>query len=168
MTPEQEQFRNLPPEEQRVAIAKDVLKQMKLKKIKPSHGVYLDLTGSVPISGDEQVCDVLANKHCEVCALGGMMVAAVMKADDLKVSQLYLQSENLYAIGGNDCSSYLSRFFTHDQLKQIEAAFERWTECDGQDVKPFAPEARGAVKRMTLVMKNIIKNNGTFVWPASP
>lgn len=165
MNAKQEAFAKLRPEEQRVAIAKDVIKQLRLKTLKAEHGTYLNLDKAAEVNGDAQLCDVIDGQKCEVCALGGMMIASVLLANELKVSEVWWGGDRLYGIGGEACLSYLSRFFPYEQLKEIEAAFEGWTEAEHRRVKQFRPKLHGATKRLTAVMKNIIANNGTFVWP---
>ena len=169
MNKKQEAFWKLTPEKQRVAIAKDVIKQLELLKIKPKlNSGYVDLAKSYVGAPDAQVCDVVANQKCTVCALGGMMVSAVQLADKLRVSDIASEWEGIASVGylGADiCYDYLRTFFTREQLRQIEAAFEGWTEIRGVPYKKFEPKVRGAANRMILVMKNIIKNKGTFVWP---
>lgn len=165
MNKKQEAFTKLSPEEQRVTIAKDVIKQLKLKTMEAEHGVYLDLYDPPAVNGDAQLCDVIAGQKCQVCALGGMMIASVLLANELQVSDVWWGGERLYAVSGESCFTYLSRFFPREQLKAIEAAFEGWTEIEHRTVNKFSPKLRGATKRLTAVMKNIIENNGTFVWP---
>lgn len=172
MNAKQKAFLKLDPAKQRVAIAKDVIKQMAARKIKPriNYG-YIDLEEKVLDAEDSQVCDILAKQQCTVCALGAMMVTAVQRANKLKVKDLdSWWCNELDYIDQPDCLSYLGKFFPSEQLDAIEAAFEGWDpiEHDLPFKKRFAPRLRSATARMTAVMENIVKNKGTFVWPESP
>lgn len=156
-------FKKLTKAEKRVVIARDVIAQLDLKRLKARHNTYVDLVGSpAEIQSDSvQVCDLTVGRKCEVCALGAMFVTAVERADRLTVADTShgWGYGELEGIGGEDCYHYLSRFFSHGQLALIENAFEGFNE------NAFAAVARSPSARMRLVMQNIIDNGGKFVMP---
>src|SRR5579885_1896683 len=97
-------FAKLSKAEQRVAIAKDVLKQLKAKKIRPKFGVYLGMPSRsddlnfrkhlIPNLMDEKLNDkdlqeVLQKiPTCEACALGSMFYCSVKKYDNYPIAKL--------------------------------------------------------------------------------
>jgi hypothetical protein len=88
-------FKEATKAEKRVIIAKDVLTQLALGKIKATNGTYLlsdELTEAVDAydsyvnygdcdnkeAGETQICDVFKDmKSCKACALGSVFVSAV-------------------------------------------------------------------------------------------
>src|ERR1700722_17951755 len=90
-------FASLKPAEKRVAIARDVLAQLRLGKLKATVGIWLgnseNTDDSALLLGNDaqkkqnmELQSVLNNiKSCDGCALGGLFMCAVKKADKLKV-----------------------------------------------------------------------------------
>lgn len=148
----------------RVAIAKDVIKQITAKRLLARKNIYLMAghTGSqddawrtklYKQNASTQLNEVLP-KVCQVCAIGAVFVAAVEKNDALKVGQLYTEDGVRFVTSGT-MKKYLRRWFSAAQLYLMEGVFEGWDdsadtlEGDSTDVLVF-------------IMKNIIKNKGTF------
>jgi hypothetical protein len=159
----------------RVAIAKDVLTQIKLKKLEPTSGVYLDKSFVLREDDDisKQVLQQLPKKNCAVCAVGACFVSS------LKLFNKYEPSDGYgWRLFGNErvkISSYsmrsdqLAKHFSYKQLDVIEAAFERSNEYSYRD-QPMSEKKVGNFSRkyktdtdlMVAIMKNIIKNKGLF------
>lgn len=147
-------FEALSPADKRVYIARDVLEQIRLKKLIPTTGTWLTGVGDEPlvsekdIKKDPELQEILAKtKQCEGCALGGIFMCTINAADKLKVSDLngvqefqeerkkdegleacYRTPFNAFEHGQvfyKDAFKYLKRFFTTNQLAKIENAFER-------------------------------------------
>lgn len=129
-----EQFKNLSNKEKRVAIAKDVLSQLDLKRIKAESGTYL----------------VTEDDRCTCCALGSLVVASC----SLKDKSIH----NMESF--DDCKDHLKKYFSTMQLNLIESAFEYDYDC-GYDFSKAAQLSDK--KRLKMIMKNIIKNNGKFI-----
>lgn len=135
-------FEKLSPSEKRVAIARDVLTQLASKRLVPKAGAWLEVKGGSELfsekmlGSDQELQEILSKtKECTGCALGGLFLSAVCKADKLKLSELecvdedHYNSYNLQFVGQADISmkdsfSYLKRFFSEDQLNLIEFTFE--------------------------------------------
>lgn len=135
-------FEKLSPSEKRVSIARDVLAQLESGKLKPQSGAWLEgkgrseLFSAKMLAGDPEVQSILSKtKECTGCALGGLFLSAVCKADKLKLSELECVGEADYnsselelvedgTISENDSFSYLERFFSKEQLNLIEFTFE--------------------------------------------
>lgn len=137
--------------ERRVAIAKDVIAQLKTKRFKATRGTVLGGISDKIIEGDyltAQLCDVLPKfKKCHVCARGAIFISAVERFNNYT-------GEDFDADWVDGASL---RYFTKSQLDMIECAFEGWGQFFGD-----AKIRGGAEDRMCSIMKNIIANEGTF------
>jgi hypothetical protein len=175
-------FEALKPWEKRVAIARDVLAQIRTKRLVPTEGVWLaashgNLLTKALAKKNPELQEVLGKvKQCDGCALGGMFMCAVEKADQLKLDKLetvqcynqqvkrfheYCELED--TIVEEDAFRYLKKFFSVEQLNLIEATFQRNKgACFDERACLFAREETDPAERMRLIMENIIKNNGKF------
>ena len=192
-----EAFNKLPPSVKRVQIARDVLAQLDSKRLIAASGFWLTgansgkLFDKADIIVDAELQDVLSQtKKCEGCALGGMFMCAVERANKLKVGSLDNEEGN-GQLSETDTFDYLKKFFSLEQLNLIEFTFEKGRGAahgvpsdqqelaltffgddvydtdyvdDGNDdeVGP-TPEIR-----MRLIMENIIANKGRFVVTRKP
>ena len=192
-------FEALSPEDKRVTIARDVLAQLAIGRLKATCSIWLedpelgdldddgDPTVSFLISGkdavkhqDLELQKVLrSKKECNGCALGGLFMCAVERANKIKVSDLlgfesatesyndgdeYDEEPFDLGVDNEDAFGYLSRFFPREQLEVIEAAFElSHGAIVNHEAAAFAIDVRDPSDRMKLIMQNIIVNEGTFV-----
>jgi len=173
----------------RVAVAKDVIAQLKSKKLIAKAGTYCDLhTAIMPEDRDRQVNEVLKNKTCSVCALGGIFVAQVNRFNDLKVCDVpnlrYRFDNGSYGentLYDDQIRGYIRKVFTPIQMSLIETAFEGRVilddALDGSESyyegSSKFQQAEGMYfdggrnisdkERMILIMQNIIDNEGTFI-----
>lgn len=177
------EFQKLSPSQKRIQIARDVLAQLASKKLVAQPGVWLSQAGESSFLSekvaltkkDVEVQTVLSGlKKCEGCALGGMFMCAVERADKLKVSDLsgFSDVQDNYAdlsVEGSDAFGYLKKFFSESQLNLIECAFEQGNgnSYDGRS-ENFVYNIDDPSERMRLIMENIIANNGTFNYKKKP
>ncbi len=172
-------FEKLSPSEKRVQIARDVIAQLKSKRLDANYGTWLDgydksLFDNSDLEKDSDLKDILAKTEtCIGCAVGGLFMCAVKRADSpIRVSNLF--EVDSYQLGMNDAFSYLKKFFSEDQLELIECAFERnngavYRHDDlGKIAKQFVKDVDDPQTRMRLIMENIIDNDGTFEPEKSP
>ncbi len=176
-------FEKMSPAEKRVQIARDVIAQLNSKRLIATTGLWLDaVNGSLfkdkDIKSNPEVKELLSKvKQCQGCALGGMFMCAVERANKLKFSQLQcgkdfdpkyhsIDNEDIHA---DDTFSYMERFFTKNQLNLIEIAFEQGSGATSYDevsnfdeACDFAYEIDDAGTRMRLIMENIVLNKGVF------
>jgi len=160
-----------------VALAKDVIKQVKRKKLIVTSGVYCQALGNSDY-GYKQLDALIAreNSVCEVCALGSLVASYAIAKDDTTVSEAGTRWSIVDRLGP---------YFGAKQLDLIEATFERTITVDefdgkyhdemGEDDKPRNPQKvlKAAYKfanrypdeeaRLFAIMRNIIKNEGRFV-----
>jgi hypothetical protein len=140
--------------ERRVAIARDVLFQIRAEKINPESGVWLEsddpllLDVKVPIAAhkepwqrtvkeEKQVKEVRAEvmptqirdhdlAPCNACALGAMFYSYIQKENHVKVADLLDEPGSPLLVGSYySFREKLLKVFTEDQMALIENAFEQ-------------------------------------------
>lgn len=145
--------------ETRILIAKDVLKALKSRHLRATPMTYLSSdalgTWNNPDIFGKQVCELLKQKPCYVCVIGALFVGQVERFNKLKYNG------PLYS---DDIREELTKAFSMKQLEMIEACFEGWYDDNLKfDGTPFSNKYPDATKRMEAIMRNIIRNKGTFV-----
>lgn len=168
--------------EKRVAIARDVLKQIKKKKILPMHSCYVDsiiYKGNSEIRFDQniQLNKITSKiKDCEACAVGSLFLCAIDRNNhfDLKQAKLLHDGSGGYPeiqMSPKPIFAYLKRFFTIKQIQLIEIAFEGYYSGNfGKNIITFKESEKAMdfrdgtllSERLVCIMKNIIENKGTF------
>lgn len=166
-------FNKLTKNQQRVSIARDVIKMLKNKKIKAG-SIYFDALKIDPIEfanfPHKDVHLVVDSTQCQVCALGGMLTATVMKVDGMKFNYPFQPD-----ISRDEVIKKLKNYFSIKQLDLIESAFECHAKGSFQKTDryyshvstwvkavDFGNKFKSKTKRMRMIMENIIHNNGEF------
>lgn len=120
-------FIGLSPEQQRIAIAQDVIAQMKAGKIIPESGTYFEIPDYyTPNDGNTSLQKLLPQITCNVCALGAMFHSHIKYNN--KVT--YEEYDGAYI--SDLLSNKLNEYFDPKQLAMIEYAFEGF----GHDLDP--------------------------------
>ena len=188
-----EAFERLSAPKKRVSIAHDVLAQIDLNRIRVETGTYFEsevfkkqlfeiMNGEA--SSSKQLQTVFRKvETCTACALGSMFLCGVETANKLKIRETNLVRMSL--LMSEDVYTYLSRFFSMEQLVVIESAFEhrnmlrehrrmskKFNYLSGKALQSLELEVTDAVTfgnlesndtiRLQLIMRNIIANRGTF------
>lgn len=176
MSAKNKKFHALTKEEKRVAIAKDVIKWIAEDKLIPKKGTYVGLPSSLSkdIHEDTPLDKVFEKEQCKACALGACFIAMVDLGNNIKIGEYFERDFfcNSYAdekIKEDDMKSRLKRIFTPTQVNLIECAFE-WENIDDWGVISriqrkaitFGKKYNMSKDRLIAIMKNIIKNKGTF------
>jgi hypothetical protein len=165
-----------------VAIAKDVLKQLKLNKLRITCGYYL--TGDVKTpklldtSEDAQKYVDLIQKHCDVCAKGAAILSYARLYDNISLAKL-----GMYPLRGGDNSQTICggsknwgdmyKIFGLENINKIEAAFEGYGywNCNGNKhpdpreiikVESYEPAYPKPADRLRAIMINVVRNKGVF------
>lgn len=181
-------FNKLSEEDKRVAIAKDVIKQIKAGKYYASTGTYVNL--DVKLSDDTSLQKHFDEITCDVCALGGLFMSNVKFNNQCTYNEL-------------GCGKFLDllKYFSKEQLFLIEIAFEGWeisdmldfeTEVNGyidimqgiyagrytlEEITDTSDSTKSKMKaamlfgenyhdesdRLIAIMQNIVKNKGEFI-----
>ena len=167
-------FKKLTKTEKRIAIAKDVIAQIKSKRLLPQigNGFLLPRMTNFENSWADgytnlQVGTILADRKCEVCALGAMFVSTIDMRDQATCNSLRVPRVD--SIRRTQIHEYLDDIFSVSQLTIIERAFEvDKLDFDDESVAgALACEAFGlaiddASDRLIAIMTNIIENKGQF------
>lgn len=161
--------------EKRVEIAKDVIAQLKAEKFNAKTGTYVGLDEDIDGTKELQT-ELKKVKQCTVCALGALFLSDVRKNDACKGVDVDLGS-------GNDVDGFASRYidehrmrdrlgklFSRKQMALIECAFELGMDPQGllkddeyERAARFGEKFDTSRDRLVGIMRNIIKNEGTFV-----
>jgi len=184
------EFEKLKPYQKRVAIAKDILEQIKAKRYIARAGSYIE-SAKLPGGGETPIKKNFNKiKECHVCQIGAIILSTTKFRNKLIKDDvgggLHTITNNVYEI--------LKDIFSPKQLLLIEEAYESpyctgdryaykidekigldWDEEDAcQDFyDQFLPEnyddldedkntAMADEDRMIAIMRNIIKHRGTF------
>jgi hypothetical protein len=146
-------WKNLTKAQQRVAIAKDVIKQIHGGTLTVATGRYCEGHYSyLNKFFKDNTCITRHNVveirgNCLCCALGSMLLSRVFLGN--KVPR-HAWSDG---IGWEECRDGL-RCFTGDHLIEIECAFERG--------HPLYRKIPDPTDRLLAIMQNIVDHNGTF------
>jgi len=125
----------------RIAVEKDVIKRIKLKKLKGKSGQYIE---HKKLKSHMDFCNTptQAETKCNVCAIGAAFLSFV---------RLYNNAtEKLDSYYGTEMYDLLMTCFTEDQLRNIDNYFEdnRTIESD--------------TDRILAIMQNAVDHKGDF------
>ena len=169
-------------QDKRVAIAKDALLQLKAGIYTPeTRNGYVPILDDVDFEGIANSCEILVGKPaekvglksyldklvnkkkpCEVCAKGALFLSSIRKFNNFSIQD---------AADHNGSISYwaskIAEFiFGVNNAKLIEAYFECYLPvCSEQEmvkIDKFGAKYPNSVERLEVILKNIIKNKGTF------
>jgi hypothetical protein len=167
--------------QKRVLIAKDVIAQIKAKRLKARTGTWVN-----PVFRDGRDMDAFEKfdektssvrelflekkiPACECCALGAMFMSCTLYNNKTTVADLLdetMDFELIVRSKNNSFSNGLTQFFPKPQLKLIEAAFEgeygAFQDVCNDKTDLWYDTLPNDTKRLIAIMQNIIKNNGTF------
>lgn len=170
-------WNDLTPEEKRVEIAKDVIESLKTNVYWAKRGLYIgySIYNMFPVEASLQ--DVLLNgnvRACDVCALGACFLSLIKHENDFTVGNLENTNFNSVSI----FRERLEQVFSKEQLGIIESVFETFyihavTGGNNFETAKIAEnwfwekhrfvKYHDADEKLTIIMQNIIDNNGTFI-----
>lgn len=179
------EFAALGPEAKRVAIARDVLRQLAAEKLVAMSGTFIGASGallhSIDVIPDDVKMGAILPERCDVCAIGALLKCTIDLANNVTVGEL--RSE----VGGHDyvlmyfenITPFMSNFFDLSQLRLMEIAFEHGEggvvpETDEEFVAAHIFQRRdnhdnweiddtNEHDRLLLIMECLARNNGLFV-----
>jgi hypothetical protein len=157
-------FNKMTKMQKRVAIAEDVIASVRAFKFRAEPGTYFAMQNNDAITSDPQAIMQHEETVCNVCAIGAIFASKVKIGNKctLNIDQ---------KLGDRSIIPNIKSIFSEKELRIIEAAFER----NAQDsIVPDDIEEKARKwhdknhpmdddKRLIAIMKNIIKNKGTFV-----
>lgn len=141
-------FRKMSKARRRVAVAKDVIRLMKVGYLRPAHTGYANLSVNDRLMTKEfthrevpttklPVRRLLREAEgCHVCALGGIFLASLLNVNGQiekglgldNVGEILWENENGInrVVGSDSISEALRGLFDPHQLEMIETAYEGW------------------------------------------
>lgn len=139
-------FHKLSKTKQRIAIAKDVLLQLRKEMYVAKPGTYIDGKGLDWHSEPQVLQEYLLKPEveCQVCGIGAAFLSLARLGN--KVSLQY------------DYKETLRNIFGADEVHLIEAIFEDWTQGESEKVVRFVKKYPDPTKRLTAIFKNIAKH----------
>jgi hypothetical protein len=184
-------FKKAGKAEKRMIIAQDVIDAVHAGRFIPERGAFVDSAllddqasmykypgysdkGKRLKPKDESIQALLVanpESECRVCALGGLVVACTLLNNHTKLSDL---SDDFFNLGetiseGRKIVNGLNKVFSRSQLILIELAYEHGLGYfNGGDAGSstaainFGGKYDSEEKRLVAIMKNIVKNKGTF------
>lgn len=172
-------FSKLSKPQKRVAIAKDVLQQIKQKKYIAEAERYVSRINFVD-AFDSYGEDIKSNfkkiKDCRVCAMGACLMSATKFANKLNFEDV---GHSISDLKNEKVQTLFAEIFSPKQLLLIETAFEGNNGGDkvGEEIfeidscqyanekikcDKFHDKYDNPQSRMIGIMENIIKNKGEF------
>lgn len=165
-----ERFDKMTTPQKAVAVAKDVIAQLKNKRYQATTSIYITDVVTPEVCNSPSAA-ALGPKDisCKVCARGSIIVSAARL-----FNQCPLKSHRDNVPGPvNRWHSGLDgehrtfhqierSIFTQEQVDMIEAAFECW-DAKYPECRKFGEKYNNSTDRMIAIMENIVKNKGTFV-----
>jgi hypothetical protein len=176
-------FERLSRKQQRIAIAKDVLKQIRAHRVKAETMTYCrpydnnNGTGYIlnNVKCGTELQTVFKEKvtECTCCAKGALFLSSVELYNKISVTptmkaKTYLGS----SFENNRMVKHMRAYFDLNQINLIEYAFERGEHVNGGENSAETKYKAAAFGRkypdgedekcLIAIMKNIIKNDGTF------
>ena len=159
----------------RVRIAKDVLEQLRLRFYKAERGTYVDFWTRSDDEGGKDFPELKSNcdlqsqldrvGFCEVCGIGSLFVSLIRLKDQYKLNKCEARSA---FIDTNRLRAALYGIFSEYQVLLIETAFEgRHIDAVYLNYDDYIPATNFAGSRtpaetLRRIMRNIIRNRGTF------
>lgn len=167
-------FAKLASAKKRIAIAEDVILSLKSGLFSARAGSYFVLNTDNPSTTTELqdlLCDKANIDSCTVCGMAGIFASKVRLSNNFKITK----GDNYVSVGDKEIIDNLQGIFEEGQLRLIECAFEGEfiktpanMDCTTEERLEelgveFYVKYPDEDKRMVAIMKNIIKNKGTFV-----
>jgi len=168
-----------------IEVARDVLLQLRLKRIMASSGTYLQ----IDVSGEAETCaldngDASFKKSfaqdksisCRVCAIGAAYIGYINRFNRVT-------NDQAESAGVNQMIDTLSAIFSEEQLRMMEAVFEGgfvggdpdwYLDLDYENeeqarvdmlINNFYEKYDDDDQRLRAIMINVIRNNGEFRLP---
>lgn len=169
-------FAKLSKAQKCVAVAKDVIEQIKLEKYQAKQQLYVNFLkvpasypgldydcNSEPVSSDQfQEATLHDQTVCQCCGIGGCLLSMVRLGNSVSL-------EDADEVDDQDfITDQLSKIMSRRQIGMIEAAFEKDGYADLSDTinnrcVSFGQQFKSPSERLIGIMKNIIANKGEFI-----
>lgn len=148
--------------EQRIVIARDVVKQVKAGRYRATEGVYSYLSSYCAWDQVQDEADQMraGETRCPVCAIGAAIVSAIGLFNGT-AAENFLKTNNEHTA--------VRKYFTAKQAREMEAAFEHY-DCWSGPAALWGRQWEDPADRLEAIYTNIAENEGQFdlKWTPSP
>lgn len=186
MSARNKKFWAMAKDKQCISVAKDVLKLLSEGFLKARKGTYGEFRriprkykvgdrSKIPDQADDLIKTLKKNDaKCEVCGIGACFISLVNLGDNISTNTMIGKRRSFYnGISDRTMRILLRKVFSSNQLTLIESAFEKNTTHNDTvsgyeiydekvDAACFGDQYISDAARLKAIMKNIIKNKGTF------
>jgi hypothetical protein len=159
-----------------VAIARDVLKQLRMDKLRTATNFYIHnwkpLPETILYEDDAQQHLDLIQKSCQVCAKGAAFLSYIRLYNKVNMRKLGLikhDNQTTIVKRGDDDWNELREVFGKSNLDLIEYAFEgliiQGPSISSQNkeyVESYHYCIGNSAKRLRAIMINVVRNKGVF------
>ena len=142
-----QKFNKMSKAERRVAVAKDVIKQINSGLFTAASRYFAPKRRFMENVSEEN----LPSTSCYVCGIGAAAIAKTIKFNNFDFDN----SLREYGLSQTDCHDALEDCFTTDQLNKIE----NWFECNSHYL-PSTWREKSKENRMLCIYQSIIDNEG--------
>ncbi len=149
----------------RVAIAKDVIAQIRAEKLLICHNFYWGIKDKgYDYNGESSQIELQENPKCTACAVGAAVLSGVRLFNKISIA-------NNNSCDPEETKYVLKRWFSKSQMALIEDAFEGprsagaclfSNESPNQKAIKFGERFEDGEKRAVAIFKNMSENRGTF------
>lgn len=169
------EFEAASPEQKRILILKDMKKWLKAGRFVPTSGTFVtfDYYEATDLLDNEDIQQAFLSKklaECAVCLVGAVCLSTILYVDSFKGKDLHHDTDIFCPPNkGNKASKILRTYFSLNQLRLMELAFEIG---DGWFRKAKTIEEKAAVEfgtkyysdqdRILAIINNMLKNSGIF------
>lgn len=162
-------FNGLGVEDKRVAVAKDVLEQLDLKKFVAEEGTYFYLESKAK-EGESLQKVIDKGESCSVCAMGAVFASKVRLGNDCNITDDILW-DSCIKTGDEEVLKHTEDIFSERTMRLMEWCFEGvdivdffWDDYKLEErVDVFRISYKTSDSLIRAIMQNIIDNKGEFV-----
>ena len=138
-------FHKLSPIKKRIAIAEDILLQIKKEKYVATPGTYIYGEGMNWDASPKVLQEfLLKGPECQVCGIGAAFLSLARLGNKISL--------NL------DFKETIAEVFGVDEMYLIENLFEGWTDGETEEAIAFVKKYPDPTKRLKAIFKNIAKH----------
>lgn len=174
-----------------VKIARDVLEQLRIKRLIAAAGTYCEVKTE---QKDEDIWDyqnksfqeiynTRQNVKCEVCAIGSLFVSLVHlentetleDVDSPKFEALFERLSDVFhprdlllmefVFEEGHCGELAESTYDRDENDDVLHGTYRFTRQELEKAKKYGEKQRDDHERLRVIMLNVIRNKGRFVLP---
>ena len=155
-------FWALPPAQQRIEVAKDVLLQLEAERYRATCGVYVLITKAaeqhVAKHSDTDLQELLPSLGpCDVCARGAVFLSVVNKGDGCTAAASFVARDGYMEVNSDTRDDVSVRVFPIRMLRNMERYFELTRYYWPEHIRYTSP-----TERLMTIMQAVIDHEGDY------